>query len=361
MKNPRIFVCRDPQADGILDPLCERLGSLGLDVVRGPLPELGKILDYENQDFEEYFGHTDIAMFSSRSRCTRLILESAPYLRAVINPTIGIETIDMTSASELGIIVGNGATPQNYVSMAEAAVMLMLNLSFGLRKTEKILRDSLPKPKPQEIHSNLLRGSKIGIVGLGNIGRTVAKLLRPFDVELVAYSPHADPENLPEGVKLVPLDTLMSECDFVGIFIAVTDQNRHLINRQALGKMKKTAYIVNVSRGDAIDEQALIEALQNRTIAGAALDTFAVEPLPKNSPLRALDNVILTPHLVGQTKKTFEAIPVAAIENIRRVLLDQLPLFCKNPLVEGRWRQRISRLPPLSVPAAFKDLPEAHL
>lgn len=361
MKTPQIFVCRDPMADGVLDPLCKQLHSLGLRVIRGPLPLPGTILEYRKEQYDELFRASDVAMFSSRSRCTREVLEAAPNLRAVINPTIGIETIDLAAASDLGIIVGNGATPQNFISMAEAAVMLMLNLTFGLRKTEHILRENLPKPAPSQIHSRSLRGSTVGIVGLGNIGRTVAKLLEPFGVRMIAYSPHADPKALPAGVTLVDFETLMRQSDIVGIFLAVTKDNRQLVNRNTLALMKKSAYIVNVARGDAIDEQALIEALEAGTISGAALDTFAIEPLPLDSPLRNLNNVILTPHLVGQTKNLYEAIPVAAIENIRRVLTSQLPLYCKNPEAEVQWRKRLSQLETLAIPTSISTLSEAQL
>lgn len=354
MKIPQIFVCRDPMANAILDPLCEQLRSLGLHVVRGPDPVLGTVLDYKAQQFGELFGASDIAMFSSRSRCTRQVLEAAPKLRAVINPTIGIETVDLAAASELGIIVGNGATPENYVSMAEAAVMLMLNLTYGLRHTERILREGLPKPAPSEVNARLMRGMTVGILGLGNIGRTAAKLLAPFGVRIIAYSPHADPHALPEGVMLVDFETLMRQADIVGVFVAVTPENRQLVNREALALMKKSAFIVNVARGDAIDEPALIDALRSASIAGAALDTFAVEPLPADSPLRTLSNVILTPHMVGQTRNLYEAIPVAATENIRRVLNGRLPLYCKNPKIEAGWRARLARLEALAVPAAMQ-------
>jgi D-3-phosphoglycerate dehydrogenase len=361
MKTPQIFVCHDPMADAILDPFCEQLRSLGLLVVRGPRPVPGTILEYRREDYKEFFGAADIAMFSSRSRCTRQILEAAPNLRAIINPTIGVETVDIAAASELGILVGNGATPQNYTSMAEAAVMLMLNLTLGLRQSERILRENLPKPAPGDIHSRSLRGATVGILGLGNIGRTVAKLLAPFGVRMIAYSPHADPQALPKGVSLVDFETLMSQSDIVGVFVAVTPENRQLINRHALSLMKKSAFVVNVARGDAIDEPALIDALETGTIAGAALDTFAVEPLPQDSPLRKLGNVILTPHQVGQTRNLYEAIPVAAMENIRRVLNGQLPLYCKNSQIEVLWRARLSRLDALAVPVPVQMLAEAEL
>ena len=108
--------------------------------------------------------------------------------------------------------------------------------------------------------------------------------------------------------------------------------------------MKPTAYLVNTARGQAIDEKALYQALKSRRIAGAALDTFEVEPLPQDSPLRGLDNVFLTPHMVGHTKEVFASFGAAGEENIMRILRGELPLHCKNPQIESAWRKRLARL-----------------
>jgi D-3-phosphoglycerate dehydrogenase len=140
------------------------------------------------------------------------------------------------------------------------------------------------------------------------------------------------------------LDDLMARVDLVCICIAVTQQNRRLINERTLGLMKPSAYLVNISRGDAIDEPALIHALQSRQIAGAALDTYVREPLPFESPLRTLDNVILTPHAVGYTKETVDSLRRAAVENIRRVLAGSPPLYCKNDGAVPQWSERIESM-----------------
>jgi D-3-phosphoglycerate dehydrogenase len=130
----------------------------------------------------------------------------------------------------------------------------------------------------------------------------------------------------------------------VGIFVAVRPDNRQLINAKALGLMKPTAFLVNVARGEAVDERALVQALQSRSIAGAALDTFEVEPLPADSPLRRLDNVILTPHMVGHTRESVQSIARIAFQNVAAILAGDLPVSCKNPQVEARWRARLQEL-----------------
>jgi D-3-phosphoglycerate dehydrogenase len=222
--------------------------------------------------------------------------------------------------------------------------MLMLNLLYGLQATQSILAANKPRPPSEQLHARMMKGKTVGIVGFGKIGREVARRLVPFEARLLVHSPHADPAQVPAGLELVDFETLMRSSDVVGLFMAITAANRGLIDEGALRMMKPTAYLVNVARGAAIDEPALILALQERRIAGAALDTFAIEPLPADSPLRLLDNVILTPHSVGHTRELFESTRSAVVENIRRLLTGALPLYCKNPEIEATWRNRISEM-----------------
>ncbi|NPC58104.1 2-hydroxyacid dehydrogenase [Caenimonas soli] len=342
-RTPRVFAVHDHMLEPLFDGIVEDLERNGVDVLRGPSSKPGDKPSVLPPSYMERLLQADVAMFSSRSLCTgEMLAACAPSLRAVVNPTIGVETVDLAAAGELGILVGNGSTPENYIGMAEAAVMFMLNLFYGLRTTEQHLRENRPRPAPDQVHARTLRGKTIGILGLGNIGRSVARLLQPFDVKVLAYSPHADPDSVPAGVQLASLDEVMARSDLVCICIAVTPSNRQLVNERTLGLMKRSAYLVNVARGDAIDEPALVRVLQERRIAGAALDTFALEPLPMDSPLRRLDNVILTPHAVGYTKENVDSLRAAAVENIRRVLAGLPPLHCKNPAAQKKWAARVA-------------------
>ncbi|MDB5861943.1 MAG: dehydrogenase [Ramlibacter sp.] len=341
-RTPRVFAVQDHMLEPLFAGIVQDLERKGVDVTRGPPSKPGDKPGVLPAPYLDQMKHADVAMFSSRALCTGEMLAACSRLRAVVNPTIGVETVDLAAASELGILVGNGSTPENYIGMAEAALMFMLNLSYGLRTSEQHLRENRPRPAPDQVHARTLRGKRIGILGLGNIGRSLARLLQPFDVEVLAYSPHADPGSLPAGVRLAPLDEVMAQADLVCICIAVTPQNRQLVNERTLGLMKRSAYLVNVSRGDAIDEPALVRVLQERRIAGAALDTFAREPLPMESPLRSLDNVILTPHAVGYTRENVDSLRAAAVENIRRVVAGQPPLYCKNPGAGEKWAARVA-------------------
>lgn len=340
---PRVFVVHDHMLEPLFAGIVEDLERNGVDILRGPPSKPGDKPSALQPSSMERLLQADVAMFSSRSLCTAEMLAAcATSLRAVVNPTIGVETVDLAAASEQGILVGNGATPENYIGMAEAAVMFMLNLFYGLRTTEQHLRENRPRPAPDQVHARTLRGKTIGILGLGNIGRSVARLLQPFDVKVLAYSPRVETSTVPAGVEMAGLDDVMARSDLVCICIAVTPQNRQLVNDRTLGLMKRSAYLVNVARGDAIDEPALVRVLQERRIAGAALDTFAREPLPMDSPLRSLDNVILTPHAVGYTKENVDSLRSAAVENIRRVLAGLPPLYCKNPGATKKWAARVA-------------------
>lgn len=340
LRRPCVWLSRDHTMDSFLDELAQVVQGWGVDVLRGPPSIPGTVVELDEAQVSR-FARADIAMFSSRSRCTRQMIERAPRLRAVVTPTIGVETVDLDAATQHAVLVANGAVPENYESMAEATVMLILNLLYGLRTTERILAGNLPRPAPEQLHARMLKGKTVGIVGFGQIGREVARRLAPFDVSLLIHSPRADRSTLPAGARHVDLKALASEADVIVLCMAITPLHRGMIDDGVLRTMKRTAYLVNVARGSAIDEPALVRVLQEGRIAGAALDTFAVEPLPAGHPLRSLDNVILTPHAVGHTREGFTALRHAAAENLRLLLRGEFPLYCKNEDAKRPWRERI--------------------
>ena len=149
---------------------------------------------------------------------------------------------------------------------------------------------------------------------------------------------------MPAYVELVDQETLLTQSDIVTIHIAVTPQSRHLMNAAAFAKMKPSAIFVNTARGDAMDEEALIEALEGKRIAGAALDNTAIEPPALENPLQEMNNVFLTPHMVGHTNAVYASFAPAAEENFTRILRGELPLHCKNPEIAEKWRARYRRI-----------------
>lgn len=346
MASNTVFLCHDYMLVEIFEEIALRLGVLGVEVIRGPETTPGKKLVYPQERFTELFGRAEVMMFSSRSICSREVLLAAPRLRGIVNPTIGLETVDLEACRNLGIIVGHGATAENFTGMAEAAVMLMLMLMYNPRATEEVLRGTRPRPKPtpSDAWARMLFGRTVGLVGLGRIARGVAERLAGFGVRILAYDPFVETDATPAGIELSDLEGLLRSSDIVSLHVSITPSARSLIDERALSLMKPTAYLVNTSRGEAVDEAALYRALKEKRIAGAALDNFVVEPLPGGSPLRELDNVILTPHMVGHTKDVFASFPAAAVENITRILRGDLPLHCKNPEVASAWKARLARL-----------------
>src|SRR5438445_10102731 len=174
-----VFICHDYMLIEVLDEIQARLERSGIEVLRGPQTAPGKKLVYSKESHTELFGRAEVMMFSSRSICSREIMLAAPRLRGIVNPTIGLETVDLAAANELGIIVGHGATPENFLGMAEATVMLILMLMYQPGATEDVLRGrrSRPKPTAKNAWARMLRGRTVGLVGLGRIARGVVERL----------------------------------------------------------------------------------------------------------------------------------------------------------------------------------------
>jgi len=279
----------------------------------------------------------DVLIVSSNHPCTRAIMSGGKRLRSVIFPASGTETMDFPAARDLGILVGHGAYPENAESMAESAIMLTLVSLYDLHRSEWLLRNR--QPRPGTLYARMLKGKTIGLVGFGRIGQAVAARLQNWHASILAYSASIGSKVLPAGVQAAELDELLRQSDVVCIVCALNEQTRGLIDARRLGLMKPTAVLINISRGAIIDEQALYQTLRDKRIAKAALDVYAVEPLPHDSPLRELDNAVLTPHIVGHTLNTIEAGEKNLIEGILRVLRGEPPPYVRNPEVLEQWRR----------------------
>lgn len=339
--NSVVFV----STDWISDVLADALNPLGCEIVRGPAAKGPGFTVYDPADYERLFGRVDVILASPITRIDRTIMQAAPRLRAIMSPVIGVESIDVDAATELGIVVGHGATPENFLGMSEATVLFIAALSMQMPFKQRLLAENAPRPR--ELTARSVRGRTIGLIGMGRIARGVVERLRGWECTLQYFDPYVPQDKAPSGVQMVDLDTLLRTSDFVSLHVTVTDETRAMIGERELRLMKKTAYLVNTARGAAIDEAALYKVLKEGVIAGAALDAFVEEPLPPSSPLREFvgaDNVILTPHIIGHTFDVMASLPVAALENVSRVLKGEPPLYTKNPEVLERWRERLARL-----------------
>jgi phosphoglycerate dehydrogenase-like enzyme len=182
-----------------------------------------------------------------------------------------------------------------------------------------------------------IEGKTLGIIGLGASGRELVRLVQPFNMTAIAYSPNASPAQAETlGVRLTSLDEVMRESDFVSVHSNLTPDKKHMIGAAQFALMKPTAYFINIARGALVDEAALIKLLQERRIAGAGLDVFEVEPLPNDSPLTSLDNVILTPHFAPATADIWLATGRGTSSGMLRAARGEVPENVVNPEVLDR-------------------------
>lgn len=289
-------------------------------------------------ELSEPLKDTDILLCVTNFPITRPMLTGAPKLRAIVSAVTGTEGVDFEAAKDCAVVVANAQTEENITGMAEATVLLILGALYDFNGTQELLRKTLPRPDP--LKARQLRGKTVGFVGLGKIGKETARLLATWGSPM-QYTARRDADltGLP-AMQRVDLDTLLKTSDVVVLLAALNAKTRGMISAEKLKLMKKSAILVNTARGHIVDERALYDALKNATIAGAALDCFEVEPLPLDSPLRTLPNVILTPHMIGHTYDAHHSLEVATRENIARIIAGKQPLFVRNPEVLPAWIEK---------------------
>ena len=310
-------------------PVEEELKSRGHQVIRytGAAPFIAQ---------PDVLAKADI-LYGSGFACTRALLETAPQLRAVVSPWIGVEGVDIAAATALGIVVANGQVPENYLSVAEATIMLIVACLQNFPERMTALRAN--QPPPSRMNARMLRGKTVGMIGFGNMARAIAHRLSTWDVTLQAYAPRRH-EPAPGNVALVGLDDLLKTSDIVCVLATLNAETRHLLDEQKLRLMKPDAILVNTARGGIVDETALLKIMKEGRLHKLALDVFETEPLPPDSALRALPNAILTPHCVGHSREGAEAVPKAGLANIERALAGEPPLCVLNPAVLPEWRKK---------------------
>ncbi|QOJ79495.1 D-glycerate dehydrogenase [Infirmifilum lucidum] len=255
------------------------------------------------------------------------VMDAAPNLRVISTYSVGFDHIDIPEATKRGIYVTH--TPGVLTdAVAEFTVGLILAVTRRIVEADKIIRTGQwDKPwNPYFLTGPELKGKTIGLVGLGRIGVATAKRLSSFDVKLVYYDIERrwDVESI-LNMEYMDLDTLLSVSDIVSIHTPLTKDTYHLINEERLRKMKKTAYLVNTARGPVVDTNALVKALKEGWIAGAALDVFEQEPLPPDHPLTRLDNVVLAPHIASATIEARQRMAELAARNLIAVLKGEMP------------------------------------
>src|SRR5829696_5617368 len=259
------------------------------------------------------------------------VLDQHPDLRVISNFAVGYDNIDVPAASERGVLVCN--TPE-VLTNATADHTWALLLAAARRIPESIayVRDGKWKTwGPLLLLGQEVSGATIGIVGLGRIGKEVAKRARGFDMRVLAFDPFEDAAFAREhGVSYVPLEQLLAESDFVTLHVALTAETHHLIGANELQHMKATAILVNASRGPVVDTSALVDALRDGSILGAALDVTDPEPLPADHPLVTMPNCIVVPHTASATVQTRNAMAELAAKNLLAGLSGERPPAAVN-------------------------------
>ena len=274
-------------------------------------------------------------MVIMESMVSRRTMEASPNCKVVLRTGMGVDTIDIEAATDLGIAVVN--VPDIWIrEVANHALAMILACNRRLFLQDRTIRSrDWARVIPPPVGS--IHGETLGIVGLGQIGRALARRAPVFDLELLAHDPYIDASVFDEyGATAVSFEELLERSDYISVHTPLTDETHHMFDEAALRKMKPTAYLINTARGPVVDTSALVEALQSGWIAGAGVDAHEQEPLSLDSPLLDLDNVILTPHTAYYSDPALKAMAVRNGQEVARVLTGRRPKHLVNPDVLGK-------------------------
>jgi glyoxylate reductase len=321
MAKPKIYVTRD-------------IGERGLKMIRqhfdtevwpeyAPPPKKTIIEKARNADA--------LATLLS-DRIDAEVFNAAPKLKIVSQLAVGFDNIDVPEATKRGIYVTN--TPEVLTdTTADFAWALLLAVARRVVEADKYVRTGQWKVgwHPNMMAGRDVYGATIGVVGAGRIGYAVAKRATGFDMKILFYDVVPRPEIEKLGAKKADLDTLLKQSDFVSIHVPLMKETQHLISEQRLRLMKKTAYFINNSRGPVVDEKALYKALKEGWIAGAGLDVFEQEPIPVDSPLLKMDNVVVAPHISSASLETRSRMAEMVAENLVSFFEGKKPPNLINP------------------------------
>jgi D-3-phosphoglycerate dehydrogenase len=265
----------------------------------------------------EHLESADALIVRSAVQADAKLLEHAKKLRVIGRAGVGVDNIDLEAATRKGIAVMN--TPgANAVAVAEQTLGMMLAMARHLCRADALMHAG--KWEKKSLQGTELRGKTLGIIGLGRIGMEVGRRARAFGMELVAHDPFVSVSVAKEqGIRLAALEELYAVADYIALHVGLTPQTTGMINEASIAKMKKGVRLVNCARGELVNEADLAAALKQGRVAAAALDVFTEEPL-KSSPLQALENVVLTPHVAGSTFEAQEAVGVQIAQQVKEYL-----------------------------------------
>jgi phosphoglycerate dehydrogenase-like enzyme len=323
-------------------PMSNNRYKIYVPVLRAPeepqraiLDPLAEIITGEAKNEAELISclqRADAALIPGRTRITRSVMEACPNLKLIAKYGVAVDNIDVHTATELGIAVTN-APGVNSNAVAEMTIGLMLAVMRRIQFSRELIRTGTWEEETSL--GRELIGSTVGIVGYGNIARLVIRKLQGFEVRRILVFTESKRLQAPEfpNVEPVGLETLLRESDIVSLHKALTPQSRGMIGEGQLRLMKRSAFLINTSRGALLEEAPFLRALQERWIAGAALDVYEQEPLSPRSPLLSMNHVVLTPHIGGATYETRERLVTTIAQNIANFLTGREidPKYQVNP------------------------------
>jgi D-3-phosphoglycerate dehydrogenase len=302
----KIFVADDVSESGL-----EPLRRAGFEVEK----KTGLTVEQLREVLPDYDG----LVVRSETKVTPDVMNAATRLRVIGRAGVGVDNIDVPAATARGIVVMN-APDGNTITTAEHTMALLVSLARRVPQANTSLRAGRWERK--RFIGVELQGKTLGILGLGRIGRTVAARARAFGMSIVAYDPFVAPDQARDlELEVAPLDEVFARADFLTVHTPLTSETRGLIGATAFSKMKRGVRVINCARGGLIDERALLAAIKEGIVAGAALDVFEQEPPPPDHPLLSLEEVICTPHLGASTAEAQEGVAVTVAEQMRDYLL----------------------------------------
>jgi D-3-phosphoglycerate dehydrogenase len=308
--------------------ISDKLEPSGLDLLRQAGVELDERHGLTGAALQEAIRAADGVIVRSGTRITAELLENPGKLRAVVRAGVGVDNIDVAAATRRGIVVMN--TPGgNTVSTAEHTITMLMALARHIPAADASLKQG--KWERSKFVGTQLAGKTLGVVGLGRIGREVARRAAGLDMKVIGFDPFLAPDRASQlGIESVPdLDQLLPRCDFLTVHTPLTAETRDLIGAPQLARMKRGARVLNCARGGIIKEEALAEALRSGHLAGAALDVFVQEP-PGDDPLLKLPNVVATPHLGASTTEAQESVAQEAAQLLIDFLTRGVVQFAVN-------------------------------
>jgi D-3-phosphoglycerate dehydrogenase len=313
-----------------------------LDVEHEILGELAEIVPLQVKEPEKFFPEAedcDALLNTYAGPITADVMARMPNCKIIARYGIGVDTIDLDAATEAGIIVTNNPT-YCIEEVAEHTMAMLLTSARKIAFYDRLVRDGrweVPPGKP----IFRLSGSTVGLVGFGNIARHVATAAAGFGMRVLFADPFVQEGQFDVPGEKAELPELLRQADYVCIHAPLLPQTRHMIGAEQFGQMKKTAILVNCSRGPIVDTTALVAALDTKQIAGCALDTTDPEPLPDPHPLRGRDNVIINPHAAWYSEQAMAGLQAGAPGEVRRVLEGEWPINVVNRAVKSKNRAGI--------------------